>query len=232
MSNITDRTLLLLGASNLKSIEGARVAVFGLGGVGGTAAEALARSNVGHLALIDCDVVDASNLNRQILFTEAAVGQRKTLAAKAHLSAINPNPEIVLIDEAVDASFFDHHDFSGFSYLVDAIDDIDGKMAIAQYAISHNIPFISCLGMANRLDPSKVEVSVLSKTENDPLAKKIRSLYRKANIDLEKVPVVWSKETPVYRGITPASLMMVPSEAGLLIDSVVISSLVKFPKKD
>jgi tRNA A37 threonylcarbamoyladenosine dehydratase len=232
MSNITDRTLLLLGESNLKQIEGARVAVFGLGGVGGTAAEALARSNVGHLTLIDCDAVDASNLNRQILFNEAAVGQRKTEAAKAHLLAINPNPEITLIDEAVDSTFFGRHDFSGFSYLVDAIDDIDGKMAIAQYAISHNIPFISCLGMANRLDPSKVEVALLSKTENDPLAKKIRSLYRKAHIDLDKVPVVWSKEAPVYRGITPASLMMVPSEAGLLIDSVVISSLVKFPKKD
>jgi tRNA A37 threonylcarbamoyladenosine dehydratase len=231
MSSILDRTTLLLGETNLHAIEGARVAVFGLGGVGGTAAEALVRSAIGHLTLIDCDAVDPSNLNRQILFNETSIGERKTLAAQAHLSAINPQCDLALIDEAVDASFFGHHDFTGFSYLVDAIDDIAGKMAIAQYAISHKIPFISCLGMANRLDPSKVQVALLSETENDPLAKKIRSLYRKANIDLTKVPVIWSKETPVCRGITPASLMMVPSEAGLLIDSVVISSLVKFPKE-
>lgn len=232
MNPIFARNTLLLGPDRFNQLQQARVAVFGLGGVGGTAAEGFVRSGVGHLSLIDFDRVDPSNLNRQILFTQAEIGQLKTEAARHRFMGINPEADIALISEAVDASFFQKHDFQGFDYLVDAIDDIPAKMALAQYALAHQIPFISCLGMANRLNPALVKVSVLEKTQNDPLAKKMRSLYRHEGIDLKRVPVVCSEETPLVKGATPASMMMVPSEAGLLIDSVVILSLAKIVQED
>jgi len=220
--NIHQRTKMLLGEERFAALAKARVAIFGLGGVGGTAAEALARSGIGHLSLVDFDVVDPSNLNRQILFTAKDVAKKKTEAAAEKLLSINSEIEIATIAEMVDDKFFEKRDFEGFDYLIDAVDDVDAKLAIAQYAIQKKIPFISCLGMANRIDPSKVSVKALAETSNDPLAKKIRSVFRHHGIDLGRVQVVSSSEVPLFRGSTPSSMMMVPSEAGLLIDSVVI----------
>jgi len=230
--NIHERSKMLLGEERFARLSAAKVAVFGLGGVGGTAVEALVRSGIKHLTIVDFDVVAPSNLNRQILFLSKDVGKKKTDAAAERLLAINPDLDIEKIDERIDESFFEKHSFASFDYLIDAVDDVEAKLAIAKYALGTGIRFISCLGMANRVDPSKVAVKTLATTANDPLAKKIRSVFRHQGIDLTKVQVVTSEEIPLFRGPTPSSMMMVPSEAGLLIDSVVILYLANGSQED
>lgn len=230
--DIYERSRGLVGEDVFASLQKAKVAIFGLGGVGGTSAEALLRSGIVNLTLIDFDVVSASNLNRQLLYTSKSIGKEKAEEAKARLLNINPEAQIETISERVKTSFFSNHDFSSFDYIVDAIDDVDAKAEIASYCLEKQIPFLSCLGMANRLDPSQVELTSLDKTEGDPLAKKVRTVFRKKGLDISKIQVVFSKETPFIKGKTPCSMMMVPSEAGLLIDSVVILSLAKRPLEE
>jgi tRNA A37 threonylcarbamoyladenosine dehydratase len=223
--SIDDRSVLLLGADKVALLKEKRVAVFGLGGVGGTAFEALVRSGVGHLIGIDCDVVDESNLNRQLLFTSENLSQKKSEAAVQRALAIRPDLDVVGENYLVSASSLQDVDYSSCDYLIDAMDDIAAKIALIEYAEKAGVPLLVSLGMGNRLDPSQVVLSRLDKTEGDPLAKKLRSEMRKKGLDLTKVYGVYSKETPLVRGQKPASLMMVPSAAGLLLASTVIRQL-------
>lgn len=225
--SIDDRSKLLLGEEKLVVLKEKRVAVFGLGGVGGTAFEALLRSGVGHLYAVDRDVVDESNLNRQILYVQSDVGQKKAGAAFLRAKAIRLDTEVLPECYSVDEDSLREHDYSACDFILDAMDDIPAKIALIEYALAHRIPFLVSLGMANRLDPSAVGLVRLDKSEGDPLAKKLRNELRKKNIDLRSVQGVFSRELPIVRGKKPASLMMVPSSAGLLMASITLKSLLK-----
>ena len=224
MSDYLERSEQLLGKDKIASLADKTILVIGVGGVGGTALEALARSGFKKFVLIDFDKVDVSNLNRQVLFTREDVGKDKVLAAKERLLKINPNFGIETIKAKIGETKLEDLKLSP-DFIVDAIDSVDGKLLIYEYAQANKIPFISSLGMGNRIDPEQVTITKLNKTENDPLAKKIRYLAKQKGLDLKEIPVVFSKETPLLKSPKPTSMMMVPSTAGLLIAKYVLITI-------
>ena len=225
MSDYLDRSKQLLGEDKIKALADKVILVIGIGGVGGTALEALARSGFKKFVLIDSDVVDASNLNRQVLFTSDDVGKEKVLVAKNHLLKISPDLEVRTITARIGELKLDNLDIGKIDFIIDAIDFVEGKLHIYEFAQTNHIPFISSLGMGNRVDPECVTITKLNKTENDPLAKKIRYLAKQKGLDLKEIPVVFSKETPILKSSKPASMMMVPSTAGLLIAKYVLFTI-------
>ena len=216
----------LLGKDKINSLASKKILVIGIGGVGGTALESLARSGFKKFVLIDADSVDISNLNRQILYTRNDIGKDKVLAAKEHLLNIDSELEIETIKEFVDTETFHKLSLNDIDFIVDAIDSVEGKLAIYDFALKNKIPFISSLGMGNRIDPEFVTITKLNKTENDPLAKKIRYLAKQKGLDLKEINVIFSKEIPLVKSPKPASMMMVPSTAGLLITKYVLSTII------
>ena len=222
MNNLFDRSIGLLGEENFNLFQDKVIAVFGLGGVGGTALEALARTGFKNFILIDFDKVDPSNLNRQILYTAKDIGRNKVEAAKERILSINADAKIKIFNgKAQDFDFNQKIDF-----IVDAIDDVEGKLFILKKAQELNIPSIMSLGMANRFDPSKVKIAKLNQTQNDPLAKKIRYLAKQEGLDLSKISVVISEELPQKNGEKLYSTMMVPSSAGLSIAKYILECII------
>ena len=175
MNNIFDRSIGLLGEENFSLIQDKAIAIFGLGGVGGTALEALARTGFKNFILVDFDKVDSSNLNRQILYIAKDVGRSKADVAKERILSINEEANVQIYN--LKAQDFDFN--QQIYFIVDAIDDVNGKLFILKKAQGLNIPSIMSLGMANRFDPSKVKIAKLNQTHSDPLAKKIRYLAKK-----------------------------------------------------
>ena len=224
MASYLDRSIKILGEDKIYSLKDKVVLVAGLGGVGGTALEALARSGIGNFILVDFDKVDVTNLNRQILYTRLDLGKEKIVAARERLLSINPDLHIETISNKIDVDTFANFS-KKVDFIVDAIDFIPGKLSIIKHALENNIPFITSLGMGNKIDPSKVEITKLNKTEGDPLARKIRYECKLGGLDLSKINVVFSKEKPIIKSKEPGSMMMVPSEAGLLIAKYVIETL-------
>jgi len=225
--SIDDRSLLLLGEEGVRKIHSAKVAVFGLGGVGGTAFEALLRAGVGTLYAVDRDVVEESNLNRQILFVRKDIGASKAMTAKARADSIRSDVTTIAEAYTVSETTLPEHDYSSCDVLLDCMDDIPAKVALIKYARSKDIKIIVSLGMGNRLDSTKIHLVTLDKTEGDPLAKKFRSVLREEKEDLSSILTVSSLEMPRTKGPKPASLMMVPSAAGLAMASWVIDYLAK-----
>ena len=225
MSTYLDKSIQLLGEQNIKSLESKVILVIGLGGVGGTALEALARSGFKKFILIDCDKVDESNLNRQILYTRNDIGKNKVDAAKEHLLKINNEFEIKTINTKVEETTLDELKLGKIDFIIDAIDYIPGKLHIIEYSLRSKIASISSLGMGNRLNPEEVILTRLNKTENDPLAKKLRYEAKQKGLDLKEINVVFSKEVPLIKSPKPASMMMVPSTAGLIIAKYVLSTI-------
>ena len=223
----TERTELLIGPDGIRKLQNSFVVVAGLGGVGGHCTEALARAGIGRLHLIDADVVQPSNLNRQLIATKETVGMLKTVAMEQRLRLISDceatRSEIFLTPETVEEAF------SGLEpdFIVDAIDSVQGKLAIAVYARSHGIPAISCLGAGNRLDATAFYITDIFRTAGDPLARKFRSELRKAGID--ELPVVISREQAKREpGQTViGSIAPVPAAEGLAAASYVIRNLLK-----
>ena len=231
------RTQLLLGADAMERLWNARVAVFGIGGVGGYAVEALARSGVGTLDLFDHDTVSLTNLNRQILATHDTVGMRKVDAAKARIRAICPeitvhaHPVFYLPETA------DQFDFTQYDYIIDAIDTVTGKLCIIENAIRANVPVISSMGTGNKLDATALQVTDISKTSFCPLARIMRKELRKRGI--EHLKVVYSTEealTPVGaeeeaaalgKRTIPGSTAFVPAVAGLILAGEVVRDIAK-----
>ena len=226
MSDYLDRSKQLLGEDKINALENKVILVVGIGGVGGTALEALARSGFKKFILIDADVVDASNLNRQILFTSEDVGKNKVDVAKKHLLKINNSLDITVFKSKIGDIKLDELELGKVDFIVDAIDSVDGKLHIYEFAQKNHIPFISSLGMGNRVDPECVTITKLNKTENDPLAKKIRYLAKQKGLDLKEITVVFSREIPLIKSPKPASMMMVPSTAGLLIAKYVLFTII------
>ena len=222
MANIFDRSIGLLGEDNFNLIQDKVITIFGLGGVGGTCLEALARTGFKHFLLIDFDKVDPSNLNRQILYTQKDIGRNKVEAAKERILSINPEADIQIFNsKAQDFDFKQKIDF-----IVDAIDDVNGKLYILSKAQEMNIPHIMSLGMANRFDPSKVKIAKLNQTHNDPLAKKLRYMVKKQGLNTANINVAISEELPQKNGEILYSTMMVPSSAGLSIAKFILESII------
>lgn len=216
------RTKGLLGEKHFNKIENAKVCIVGLGGVGGTAFEALLRSGVKNFLIIDFDKVNESNLNRQILYTFEDIDSYKVDVAKKRALQINNDAKINVINGNINEIDLELIRKYNPDFIVDAIDNVSGKILLSEFAISENVAFIMSLGMANRLDPTKVKVDRLDKTTTDPLAKKIRYEIRKNNLSTKDIKVVWSTETPVKDENKLHSMIMVPSTAGLIIASEVI----------
>lgn len=222
---IFSRTERLIGKAGLERLAKARVAVFGIGGVGGYVVEALARSGVGALDLIDNDTVSESNINRQIIALHSTIGKRKTEVAAARVRDINPAIEVrvhnVFFLPETAASF----DFSLYDYVVDAIDTVSGKIALIEKAKEANVPVISSMGTGNKLNPTAFEVADISKTSVCPLARVMRRELKKRSIG--NVKVVYSKEEPKENSSSePASIAFVPPVAGLIIAGEVIKDLI------
>ena len=224
MGNFLDRTIKVLGIDKVNSFNDKVILVAGIGGVGGTALEALARSGFSKFILIDFDRVDESNLNRQILFLRKDIDKEKVDVAKEKLLEINPDIEVKLIKEKIDTNSLKDLN-EKIDFVIDAIDYVPGKLELIQFALNKNIPFISSLGMGNRIDPTKVSICKLNQTEGDPLARKIRYECRLLGLELSKINVVFSKEVPLIKSKAPGSMMMAPSSAGLSIARYIIENL-------
>lgn len=225
------RTANLLGENGMEKLKNARVAVFGIGGVGGYAVEALARSGVGALDLIDKDKVSLSNINRQIIALRSTVGEYKTEVAKERIADINPECIVRTHNIFFLPDTADEFDFSAYDYVIDAIDTVSGKIALIQKAKEQGVPIISAMGAGNKLDPTAFEVADISKTSVCPLARIMRKELKKRGITHTKV--VYSKELPKENDNfdeqtqkpVPASIAFVPSVAGLILAGEVIKDL-------
>mgnify|MGYP006070079095 FL=1 len=235
MNDTFARTELLIREDGLKKLRKARVAVFGIGGVGGYAVEALARSGVGHFLLVDNDVVGESNLNRQIIALRSTLGRYKTAVMKERIADICPETEVKTQECFFLPEHADRFDFGAFDYVVDAIDTVSGKLELAVSCQKAGTPLISAMGAGNKLDPSRFEVTDIYRTKGCPLAKVMRRELRKRGI--ERLKVVYSTEEPKKplrqilggdgRKVTPGSMVFVPGTAGLLLASEVVKDLLE-----
>lgn len=219
------RMELLVGAEGMERLAHAHVAVFGVGGVGGYVVEALARSGVGMLDIIDHDKVDLTNLNRQIFALHSTLGKYKVDVAKARILDINPKAEVHAWKLFYLPETADQFDFTQYDYVVDAIDTVTGKLMLIEQAQAAGTPVISAMGAGNKTDPTAFQVADIYETSVCPLAKVMRKELKKRGI--EKLKVVYSKEQPVSsrdKG-TPGSLSFVPSAAGLILAGEVVKDL-------
>lgn len=230
MEDVFVRTGLLLGRENMEKLARARVAVFGVGGVGGHVVEALARSGVGALELIDDDVVSPDNLNRQIIALRSTIGQPKVEVAKARVLDVNPNCEVTAHRTFYLPETAGQFDFAAYDYVVDAIDTVTGKLMLAEQAAAAGTPLISSMGAGNKLDPTAFRVADVYETKVCPLAKVMRRELKKRGI--ASLKVVYSEETPLTPEGSPeegrrppGSVAFVPSVAGLILAGEVIRDL-------
>ena len=229
------RTEMLLGSDAIQKLQNARVAVFGLGGVGGYVVEALARSGVGSLDLIDSDRVSVSNLNRQILATHSTVGMLKVDAARNRVLDINPECQVKTWPVFYTPDTADTFDFTQYDYIVDAIDTVTGKLALVERAKAAGTPIICCMGTGNKLDASAFRVADISKTTMCPLARVMRRELGKRGIRHLKVvysqeealtPTGWEEEAAALgKRQIPGSVAFVPGAAGLLLAGEVVRDL-------
>lgn len=221
------RTQMLLGRKGIERLSNCSVAVFGVGGVGSFAVEALARAGIGHLRLIDFDVVDITNLNRQLHALHTTIGQPKAVLMADRVKLINPRINVEAVVEKVTPENVGGY-LDGMDYIVDAIDMVSAKVALLETCYRRQIPVISSMGAGNRLDPTKLQVTDISKTHTCPLAKVVRKELRQRGIT-RGITVVFSTEPPrKVEGLNvraPGSVPFVPSVAGLIIASVVVREL-------
>lgn len=230
---IFQRTELLIGSENLERLKKSHIIVFGVGGVGGFVIEALARAGVGELSIVDFDTVDITNLNRQIIALQNTVGKLKTSVMKERLLSINP--EIIVHEYPEKFSMENRDKFfkdKKYDYIVDAIDLVTSKLALAEIAQAENIPIISSMGTGNKINPAMLEVADINKTSVCPLARVMRKELK--NRGIKKLKVVYSKEQPRKpynesgsreKKVNVGSISFVPSSAGLLIASEVVKDI-------
>ena len=214
---------MMLGSDAVDRLKDAHVAIFGVGGVGGFAAEAIARAGVGKITLIDSDRVSVSNINRQIIAFTSTVGRYKTEVMRDRIADINPECEVTVINE-----FYSEENeicLGGFDYIADCIDSVRSKLHLITKAHEKQIPIISSMGAGNKLDPTRFKVADISKTHTDPLAKVIRVELRKRGVNHLKV--VFSDEPPINpSGVrTPGSISFVPGAVGLIMAGEIIKNI-------
>ena len=232
MLNRFSRTELLIGKDSLEKLKNAKVAIFGIGGVGSYVLEGLVRAGVGNFVLVDKDDVDITNINRQIIATTSTIGKPKVEVAKSRALDINPDINIQIYKEFFTPETKGIVDES-LTYIVDAVDNVTAKIELAVRANKLNIPIISSMGTGNKLDNTRFEITDISKTSVCPLAKVIRKELKKRNI--KKLKVVYSKEEPIkVKNIdtktgknAPGSISFVPSVAGLTITGEIVKDILK-----
>ncbi len=234
MPNQFSRTELLIGKESMERLHRARVAVFGVGGVGGYAVEALARSGVGTLDLIDNDTVSLTNINRQVIATHSTVGRLKVEVAAERVRDIGPDTVVHTYNTFYTPETAHTFDFSVYDYIIDAIDTVSGKLSLVERAYAAGVPLISCMGAGNKLDPTAFEVADIYQTSVCPLARVMRQECKKRGIP--RLKVVYSKEKPLTPRLSdetkgtanrpvPGSMAFVPSVAGLILAGEVIKEL-------
>lgn len=224
--NEFDRLKLLIGEDNFDKISNLNILVIGLGGVGGYVVESLVRSGVNNLTLVDFDKIDITNINRQIIATYDSIGNLKTEEFKKRISLINRNCNVKMVSSFIGENNIDLLFTEKYDYIVDCCDSVKTKELIIKYCKEKNIKSITCCGTGNKLDPTKLEITDLSKTNYDPLAKKLRKYVKENNIK-GKIICCSSMEKPIKTGTTTiASTAFVPPTAGLLITSYIINETI------
>ena len=237
-----DRVRLLIGAESLNVLKNASVAVFGIGGVGGFAVEALVRSGIGSITIVDSDVVAETNLNRQIIATLDAVGKDKVEVMKERLLSINPDVKVNAKKLFVLPENVDTLDFEDYDYIIDAVDTVSAKLAIIERASLEGVPIISCMGTGGKLDATKLKVADVYKTTGCPLARVMRRELKKRGV--QKLKTVYSEELSTLNEtelsvaeeksngrIAPASMIFVPASAGLLLAREAVFDIIKLKGK-
>lgn len=225
-----DRFKKLISEDSFENISSKTVLVIGVGGVGGYVVEALVRSGIGKIIIVDGDVVDETNINRQIIALSSTVGQSKVDVFEKRIKDINEKCEVIKINKFIDASNIDILFDYEFDYLVDACDTVSTKLALIDRCVLEKRKFISSMGTGNKLDPSMLEIVDVRKTVNDPLARIVRKHVKDKRIN-DKVLVLSSRELPIKTGDrTPGSTSFVPSSAGLLIASYIIRTFINEDK--
>jgi len=236
MQNQFSRTELLIGKDGINKLQNSNVAVFGIGGVGGYVVEALVRSGLGKITIVDNDTVDISNINRQIIATTKNIGQYKVDVMRERILDINPDVEVKTLKTFFLPENSNNFDFSQYDYIVDAIDTVKAKIELVVKSNEYNIPIMSAMGAGNKLDASKFEVSDIYKTSVCPLAKVMRTELKKRRI--KHLKVVYSKETPIKPACenieknednkkrTPGSFAPTPAVMGLIIAGEVVKDLI------
>lgn len=218
-----ERTSLLVGEEAISKLNNSKVLILGVGGVGGYVAEALARTGVGSITIVDKDTVSESNINRQIIALHSTVGRDKVDVLKERMLDINPDIQV----DARKCFFLPDNahefDFGQYDYIVDAVDTVTAKLQIIVQAKEASVPVISAMGAGNKVHPEMFEIADIYKTEMCPLAKVMRRELK--NRGIKKLKVVYSKEKPVYKGDVPGSIAFSPSVAGLLMASEVVRDL-------
>ena len=225
------REIALIGQEAFEKITHSRVAVFGIGGVGGHCAEALARAGIGRIDLFDHDTVSVSNINRQLIALDSTVGRSKVQAMAERIRDINPDCDVRALEIFYDAETAKEYPLSEYDYIADCIDTVTSKMLLITSAKKANVPILCALGTGNKLHPEMLEISDIQKTETCPLARILRKKCREAGI--EHVKVVWSREIPAHLCVeggesgrhAPASVSFVPPVAGMLMAGEIIRSL-------
>ena len=224
--SINSRSEIILGKENIEYLSLKKIAVIGLGGVGSIIPLVLVRSNIRNIILIDNDFVNVSNLNRQIAYDQNDLGKPKVEALKEKLFNIRDDLEIEIYHKKIDANF-DFDFLKDVNYVIDCIDDLEGKVLLTKYCYFHNIKIVNSLGMGYKLDPTNVEIISLNKTTTDPLAKKFRYLLKKENINISKIITAFSSEPIIIKGKEIGSMAFVPNAAGLALASFVIREIIK-----
>ena len=226
MDNQHSRTEALLGTAAIEKLSRSRIAVFGLGGVGGHAAEALARAGIGALDLIDGDTISMSNLNRQLIALHSTLGQPKAQVMAARVRDINPACDVTARVLFFDAETANQFDFLRYDYVLDCIDTVTSKLLLIELCHAAGTKIISCMGAGNKLDPGRFEIADIYKTSVCPLAKAVRQELRKRGIPALKV--VYSQEPPVTNSRPPGSVSFVPSAAGLMMAGEAVRELIQW----
>lgn len=221
-----ERLIPLIGTDNLEKIKSRKILLVGIGGVGGFTLEALVRTGFENITIVDGDIIDKSNLNRQIITNTNNIGDSKAKEALNRCTSINTSVNIKTIDVMLNKDNFKEYINEDYCYIIDACDDLTIKLELICYAQNHNIKIISALGTGKKLNPTYLEITTLDKTENDPLARKLRSMVRHANLDLN-IPVVFSKEISMDTNNVIGSAIFVPAVAGLYLANYVFLDIIK-----
>lgn len=225
-----DRLKVLVDDETFEKIINTNILLIGLGGVGGACFEALVRLGIKKITVVDGDIFDETNLNRQILATTSEIGNKKVFSADLRAKNINHDISVECIDLFLNDDNIDKIDFTKYQYVIDCCDTVSTKILLVEKAIQNKVKIISCMGTGNRFDPTKLEITNIWKTENDPLARVIRKLLRERNINY-KLPVVSSKEVPIkIHSRTPGSTSFVPNVAGFYLASFVFNDIIKYRK--
>ena len=221
-----ERLELIISKEQINKLKKANILLVGVGGVGGSVLEGLVRSGIEHITIIDMDKFQESNLNRQIISNRNNIGNSKVKEAQLRALSINPNIDIKIYEMFLDESNIDEiKDINKYNYIIDCCDSTNTKILLIKKALEYNIKIITSMGTGFRLDPSKLVITDIWKTDNDPLAKKIRSILRKENIKA-KIPVLTSKEIPINKGKTIGSAYFVPNCAGIFIANYIFNDII------